>query len=1020
MARRLRAGSALPALALAAIGATGGAFLATPAAAQDYTNVTASGRVTDTAGKPIAGAKVVARSNDLGIERTVTTDSSGSYKVVQIPPGSYTFSISAPGLADFVDSNVSLRVDASGNDFQLGSSSSKSASGGDIVVTGRRVKVADFERTTTGAVINVGDLATRVPVARSLRDVILLAPGTTQGSSGGSSAFAGQAQISGSSFTENAYYVNGLNITDVRQGFSPVTIPFDFYQTVDIKTGGFPAEYGRASGGFVSATTKSGTNEFHGSLTFNYEPNGLKSKSPNTYLIDYDGVSGGTAANGLANRKETIAQLSGPIIKDHLFFYGLYNTRDVSNFQGSANATVAANNTGTYNRTTSPFWGGKIDAIPFNGQHLEFTYFDTSGSQLNQTLRYNNLTNAKGAVTGTTNTRYGGKNYVARYTGTLTKWLTVSGAYGVNKNRAGVIAGDTVNPRVIDNRTGSNIAVAGTNPVSSFTTNDDQRKFYRGDVDIYFNLLGSHHIKFGYDQEDVTSVQNQVPIGGGLETVLQVTNAAGVGLTGQPIGTQYVTQRFFSVGGAFKSKNQAYYLQDSWQLFQNRLTLQLGIRDDKFASQNGLGQSFFKGPDSWGPRLGASYDVLGDGKIKVYGSFSRYFDPVPTNTNIRGSGTQFDRTAFYFFNGFNGNGGVNLGAPILTYRGAAPCPDTGIRNCQLVSQGTAPNPNYVVAQGAKPQSEDEFILGGEWRFAPRWTLGISGKYRRLTNALEDAAVDQFAIAYCQQKGFSAAACNSLYSGFADYIIVNPGKDNKITLSSNGGAGLPDGTNPTVTIPASQLDRGISAKRYYREAIIKVDREFDGVWSLSGSYTWSKLTGNYEGGAKSDIGQPDTGITEDFDQPGFTYGAYGLLPGDRRHTIKLYGSYAPFDWLTLSGNVLLQSPKHFSCLGVVPTSVDPFANVYGAAGFFCGGVVSPRGSVFHTDWRKEVNLSVKLNVPAKFDAFIRLDVFNVFNFKSVLEAQEVGETAAGAPSQFYKLPLTYQNPRYVRIQIGVGF
>src|SRR3546814_1186865 len=69
-------------------------------------------------------------------------------------------------------------------------------------------------------------------------------------------AFGDLASAVGSSVSENVFYVNVLNITDFRQGLGSVTVPFEFYETVDVKNGGYPAEFGRATGAFVNANTK--------------------------------------------------------------------------------------------------------------------------------------------------------------------------------------------------------------------------------------------------------------------------------------------------------------------------------------------------------------------------------------------------------------------------------------------------------------------------------------------------------------------------------------------------------------------------------------------------------------------------------------------------------------------------------------------------------------------------------------------------------------------------------------------
>ncbi|MBM6577800.1 TonB-dependent receptor [Microvirga sp. SRT01] len=1007
--RSLRLGSALPAIALLGAGCGTMAF-ASPAYAQDYTNVTAAGRVTDTAGKALVGARVQMRSNDQGFTRDAEVGSDGSYRVPQLPPGTYTFTISADGYDTFVDDNVAISQSQSGNSFRLAAvgAAAPAAEGGDIVVTGARVQIADFDRTTTGAVINVGELQARVPVARSLRDVILLAPGTTQGSSGQNAAFANQTGISGSSFTENAYYVNGLNITEFRQGFAPVTVPFDFYDTVEVKTGGFQAEFGRSTGGVVNATTKRGSNEFHGSVLFNWEPNSLTDDAPNTYLADNDG--------DYSNRTDTVFQLSGPIIKDRLFFYGLYNARDVISRNGTTGAAAAdgtltpGNNRNTQQRTTSPFWGGKLDAILFEGHRLEGTYFNTTQTTNTYQTIYNSDTNERGLFTGGSNVRSGGENYVGRYTGTFAPWLTLSAAYGVNKNRGGSLPLDTTNPNVIDQRSGTSASIG--NPSNSITTNDDKREFYRGDVDLYFKLLGSHHIRAGYDRENLTATQISTSIGGGSINYFQVRTAND--RTGLPIGTQYLTSRFFENGGSFGTNNEAFYIQDSWSIFQDRISLQLGIRNDRFTNKDANGDPFYKSGDQWGPRLGFTADPFGDGRNKVFGSFGRYFVPIAANTNIRGAGRELDYSRFNVLDGVNANGSPIVGAPILTVSNSRPCPDTGIANCTVTSNGEVTDPTAFIAQGLKPQSLDEYIVGFERRIGQRLRVGLNFTYRKLGQVLEDVAIDQAAIAYCTAQGFTSDACGEIYSGFSQYVLVNPGEDASIQL-----LGLPDGTTPVVDFTAQQLGYP-KARRTYKAVDVTFNREFDGVWSVQGSYTWSSLKGNYEGGAKSDVGQADTGATQDFDQPGLTLGSYGYLPGHRRHSFKLFGSYQLNDVVTLGANGLLQSPKKFGCIGVVPTSVDPFAAQYQAAGNFCQGVATQRGKSFESDWRKELNLTVSVRVPADFDASIRFDVFNVFNTKSALDFDEFGDLDSGDVNPNYRSPLVYQQPRSARIQFRVGF
>lgn len=1046
--KALRSGAALQALALLGAGvATIGAF-ATPASAQDYTNVTASGRVLSTSGEAISGATVEVKSDGQGFTRTVTTDNSGSFRVPQIPAGNYTFSITAPSFDAYSESGIPITLTSSANQFTLSPAGSAST-GGDIVVTAGRIQTVDFDRSTTGQVINVGELATRVPVARDLTSVILLAPGTTAGDS----AFGNLPNLAGASVAENAYYINGLNLSQFRQGLAPVAVPFDFYQTIDIKTGGYSAEFGRATGGIIVATTKSGSNEFHGSVTFNWEPNELASKAPNTLFADND--------NDYRSRKDTIFQLSGPIIKDRLFVYGIYNARDVETRDGSTNAASPAGVYPNFNvsgnnyiidRNRSPFWGAKVDAIPFDGQRLEFTYFDsnattnrrvfgsvgTSNVTCTDPRRYCAATNSIGTFGSAVRFRSGGENYVGRYTGQFTNWLTLSGAYGKNKQVSTTEAGDTSLSSIIDSRPGAGNAQLG-NPTANSDFNFDEREFYRGDVDLFFNLFGSHHIKGGYDRENLTA-NAATTANGGYQQTLNTGTAATLGTLGIPAGQQYVVSRFFRNGGIFTSKNEAFYIQDSWSLFSNRVNLQLGLRNDKFQNSNADGVVFYKSGDQWGPRIGVSIDPFGNNKTKVFGNFGRYFLPVAGNTNIRLAGAELDYDRYNVLTGLDANNRPIIGAPIAILNGSA-CPDTNGPNCRIRSDGVATDTRATVAGNLKPQSVDEYIVGIEQRFSSRLKATLTYTRSRLNDALEDAAVDPAIRAYCASNSSLNAAqktfCAGNWSGTHQYVLINPGRDSVVTLSDL----LPGETTlRTINLSAAALTYP-RAERQYDAATFQFDREFDGVWSLSGSYTWTRLRGNYEGGVKSDNGQSDTGLTTDFDLPGLAVGQFGPSPNERTHNFKLFGSYKLTDWFTFGANGQITSPRKFGCIGLTPATVDLDANLfYGANGRFCnvnssGGIVTDpfaaassytlrqvdRGSAFQSDWLYNLNLDFNVRIPVDtFDANLRFSVFNVLNSKSKLDFVEVGTNAAGTPSATYGQVNQYQAPRAARIQLNVGF
>ncbi|MXP26415.1 TonB-dependent receptor plug domain-containing protein [Altererythrobacter indicus] len=1009
-------GSAAP-LALALGGISAAAMFAAPAAAQDYTNVTASGRIVSTDGEPIADASITIVSNAQGFSRTATTNSSGTYRIGQVPAGNYTVTVSADGYETFTDPRVTLSQNGAANQFAL---VPVGGSHGEIIVTAGRTEVVDFNRTTTGLVVKVADLADRVPVARDLTSIIELSPGTTQGDT----AFGNLPNIGGSSVSENQYFVNGLNITDFRKGLGAGTVPFDFYETVEVKNGGYQAEFGPATGGVINATTKSGSNEYHASLKFNWEPDGLRSDSP----YSRDPYSGNLYVDNSmdgVDKKDAIIQASGPIIKDRLFVYGLYQFRDYTTNRGLATSNIYENR-----YTDSPFWAVKVDAVPIDGHRLEFTYFDSSGTETYSNYTYDPETDIVDKYEAGELYNYGGKNYVGRYTGNFTDWLTVSAAYGKSKLSDTYTPSDPNRPYVADYRSGE-LQIIG-NPSNTIEFAKDEREFYRGDVDVFFEALGSHHIRGGYYRENLNSINETRYTGG----VAYSYYTAGAGDLYAAPGVDYAAGRTFINGGTFSTVNDAFYIQDNWSLMGDRLQLQLGIRNDRFRNKNADGVAFYESGDQWGPRAGFTFDVFDDGRAKLYGSFGRYFLPIPANTNIRLAGAEFDQTRYNVLEGVNEDGSPVLGAPLIGFEGSAACLDTGTENCEVISNGTANPTEALVSKSLKPQSMDEYIIGGEMRFGEKWVFGLYGTYRSLNRSLEDSAIDAAVNNYCADNGYDRDACEGIWSGFHQYVLINPGDSATITLSDP----LPGETDlRTIDFTAEQLGYP-AAKRTYKAITATFEREFDGVWSLQGSYTWSKLKGNTEGGVKSDNGQDDSGITTDFDQPGLTNGAYGYLPPHREHNFKIFGSYQPTNWLVLGGSATVQSPRKFGCIGRIPSTIDPYAGAYGAAAWYCnvdgnGDIISdpsvtvpansttltPRGSQFDSDWLTEVSLSAVFKLPVEdFDSSFRVDVFNIFNSKAKLDFEERGTLSNFQPRSSYGVATGYQTPRYVRFQFQMGF
>jgi Carboxypeptidase regulatory-like domain/TonB dependent receptor/TonB-dependent Receptor Plug Domain len=978
--------AALQALTIMGAGIT--AIVATPAIAQDVTSGSMSGVVVSEAGEPIQGASVTIVSEDRGFQRTATTSSTGSFEVRQLPAGKYSVTVEADGYATTKTEGVTALLGGANYSFRVGAST-----GDEIVVTGSIVRTVDFSGTASGVVFDIQDVASRIPVPRNIDSIQLLAPQTTSGDS----AFGG-VSIGGSSVAENIFYINGMNITNFRTFVGGTTVPFEFYDQVQVKTGGYQAEFGRNTGGAVIALTRSGSNEFHGGFNVEYTPNSTRSTARNTV----------TQANEFDKRSSIDGNIwaSGPIIKDRLFFFGFFNPRN------SSTSDTAITGETTKTRIDDPFFGGKIDLNLFDGHRVEATYFSDSQNQ-DVTLDGSPTTNFAG-----------GTNMIFKYTGAFTDFLTLSALYGKSKFNQTSAGADDAIPYVLDGRVPANgLQYIAGNPAGVIDTGRDERENFRVDLDLNFNLLGEHNLRGGWDLEKLTAENFTIYSGG---TYYRYYRSGAAGALGGLIApnTDYVRVRNLQSGGKFDSENTAFYIQDSWDVSEN-LNLSLGLRNDRFKNNDGLGKAFTDLKNQWAPRVGFNFDPTGDKKMRISGFYGRYYLPVAANTNIRLAGSETFLQDWHELpvNG-TGNYTGNLVPPTLGDRVLA----------EVLSPGGVSPVSTLVSKNLKPQYLDEFIIGGEYNFGNRLKASLNLTYRKLGAVLEDfdldgsGSYDSIIEAYCNTQTLAYCSPTATPSvGSGGYVLFNPGKDVVVDVVDDAG-GLHEVTltNGFLKVP--------KAKRTYYAAEFKLDRLFDGVWGVSGSYVWSRSRGNYEGGVKSDNGQDDTGLTQDFDELGWNDGANGFLPNHREHTFKVYGSWAPVENLNLGFNALLQSPRKFGCQGTYPIldgratnslASSWYCNAQIAAGNIEGTLNQPvgRGSVFQSDWNKRIDLSIAYTIPVEGTGgfTFRADVFNALNLKSKLDFNEFGDLDDPLViNPNYRAVQNYQTPRFVRFSFSAKF
>jgi hypothetical protein len=306
-----------------------GSLLSTAALAQGTAVLT--GTVTDAAtGKPVADVVVTATSPNLQGEEIVVTDATGLYRIPQLPPGTYTLRLEKESFKPYSRGDINLRVDRTIRlNVQL---QPESVQAEEVVVVGRSPTV-DIGSTQTG--MSVGkDFINNVPFiqpnttgTRSFESLAAVAPQVTPDTYGYS--------FNGATSPENSIMIDGISVTDPAYGglnqlgggdqlgtgakpfVGGANMPVEFIEEVNVITGGYMPEYGRSTGGVLNAVTKSGSNEFHGSIFGNFTPGALT--GPRPPLIRES--SAFEFETKLWNAGDFGVELGGPIIKDRLWFY---------------------------------------------------------------------------------------------------------------------------------------------------------------------------------------------------------------------------------------------------------------------------------------------------------------------------------------------------------------------------------------------------------------------------------------------------------------------------------------------------------------------------------------------------------------------------------------------------------------------------------------------------------------------------------------------------------------------------
>jgi hypothetical protein len=936
--------------------------------------------VTGDGGQPLSGATVTVSSPDSLVSRTGVTDAEGRVRLSGLDPATnYTIAVSASGYSDFSASNVAV---VSGRDLSLGyvliggTGASTATNVDDVIVTGTSLAAIDVTSATVGTTLTL-ETVESLPTGRNYQSYLQLVPGVKPSGSGNPSSRSGvnYSDVGGTigTSTDNVYYLDGVDVTDPNSGTFGTNFNSEIIQEQQVIVGGVPAEYAGGSGLISRVVTKSGGNEWSGSVNYYFQ---------NTDLVaeDEHQTSGGF------DTYDTAFTLGGPILQDRLWIFGSYQKKYRED--EVLNATSGAVLRTVTNEAEYAF--AKATWQVTNDDRLTATWFsdptEISGSSAPTVL--NNRVERQ---------VQGGDNYQIDYTRT---WgdLQLNAYWFRHEGEVSVFAADpsvrdTVVFRTAQAATLAQRSLGGSG--RNLETNRDRDEF-GFNAEYYLDTdFGSHTIKAGYiTTENVYGENGTVP-GGATYASLNIANSGGTyasilgassGFTarpavgtvdiprvitavsgnaaaravvdtdnngiitaaevnaivfnstaGNPYGNVNLYRALRSVEGPYevRSEGQTVYLQDTWTLGQ--LTVAAGVRAEKwehFASDGSQVATF-----DWelAPRLSVVYDLVGDGRSKVFGFAGRYYDPIRNNmSDFAGALTgPVDEEQLF------------IGGQWLTFR----------------TRGGATVPDALFSPTTKTPYTDEFMLGYSTTFGSSIGFQASVTRRETRDIMED-----FDLAlYSDPNGTAADALNG-------HAI--PGSLFYLPYSYFGYTSAPNSNYVIGTLPGGE--------RNYTGFELTLTKYRTDNWFGQASYTYNDADGNSNSDSNADY-QGDW-IALDPRAPN----TFGPQPGNIEHQFKAYAGYE-FDFgLEVSGvfnwnSGALYTPaqavggRYFAPMGA-PYQFGGVTDTY----FLPGYIGSETGPSYYTfDMRFKYDYDLPIGGVEFF-----VDIFNVLNNQSATGVQKL--------------------------------
>ncbi len=657
------------------------------------------GRVTDASGAALPGITVEARSASLQGARTTVTDAQGIYRIALLPPGSYTVDFALTGFRP--ESRRSVGV-ALGRDTTLDLTMTMSAVAEQMVVTAD-APVLDTTSASVGTSLSTRAIET-LPTGRNYSSIAQVVPGV---SSDANPSNLGQSTITvyGSSGAENAYYVDGVNTTNMEYGFQGKELNFEFISAVDVKTGGYEAEYGRATGGIINVITKSGGNEFRGDVFGYLDSDSLQADTENV-------VSTAGTAEGFS-RKDYGADLGGYLMRDKLWFFLAYdqvrNSIDSAlpggPLEGDLVTSKSRRNLGSAKLTYNVGPNQSLVATFLQDPRVDTGAINDASHSLNgDPLTYEGRQD------------FGGRDWAIRYDGAIASNWVVS-AQVARHQESNSVAPVSADGDVVQFRdTGNDFFQTGG--FGLIQKKDFERMHYAGSL---LRFLGRHEIKGGVEyQTDKADVIKRMSGGQQIDVFENEADPS------KPIYRHfYWTTPDATVGNAPVSQLNAspehqvttVFLQDRFSV-NDHLVISAGLRWDRQEIIDAAGTTQIDLKEDIAPRLGFIFDPSGAHKSKIFGSYGRFYEEIPMDLVIRSY--SYERQP-----------------RIINYSPTSNTPDANAERDFDTSSAILGGLQTPADPDLKNQYIDEVIVGAEREVLPEISVGVKGIYRSYGRVVED-------------------------------------------------------------------------------------------------------------------------------------------------------------------------------------------------------------------------------------------------------------------------------------------